>query len=206
MPLALVQAAAYIQKQAPDYSVQRYLEEFRRSNKRKTSLLNQEAGHLRRDGEAKNSIIITWQISFEHVQSTRRSAANLLSLMSHFDRQGSRKHYFASRALRELRTKTQGQRTKRKEIVMKRTALRKPVPTTGLKMMFSHYETTHSFLSRRMRTRWRCTAWCSWRRKSGLKARNKRKNGDSSSSPASAQRFRQENMRIGRSAESLFRT
>lgn len=88
MPLALVQAAAYIQKQAPDYSVQRYLEEFRRSNKRKTSLLNQEAGHLRRNGEAKNSIIITWQISFEHVQSTRRSAANLLSLMSFFDRQG----------------------------------------------------------------------------------------------------------------------
>jgi hypothetical protein len=88
MPLALVQAAAYIRKRAPDYSVQRYLEEFRKSEKKKTGLLNREAGHLRRDGEAKNSIIITWQISFEHIQSTRRSAANLLSLMSFFDRQG----------------------------------------------------------------------------------------------------------------------
>jgi tetratricopeptide (TPR) repeat protein len=88
MPLALVQAAAYIQKRAPHYSVQRYLEEFRRSDKRKASLLNQEAGHLRRDEEAKNSIIVTWQISFEHIRSMRRSAADVLSLMSFFDRQG----------------------------------------------------------------------------------------------------------------------
>jgi putative hemolysin len=88
MPLALVQAAAYIQKRAPHYSVQQYLEEFRRSDKRKATLLDQEAGHLRRDDQAKNSIIITWQISFEHIRSTRRSAADLLSLMSFFDRQG----------------------------------------------------------------------------------------------------------------------
>ncbi|KAH7372279.1 P-loop containing nucleoside triphosphate hydrolase protein, partial [Pyrenochaeta sp. MPI-SDFR-AT-0127] len=88
MPLALVQAAAYIQKRAPHYSVQQYLEEFRRSDKRKASLLNWEAGHLRRNEEANNSIIITWQISFEHIRSTKRSAADVLSLMSFFDRQG----------------------------------------------------------------------------------------------------------------------
>lgn len=189
MPLALVQAAAYIQKRAPDYSVQRYLEEFRRSNRRKTSLPDQEEGHLRRDGEAENSII-TWQISFEHIQSTRRSAANLLSLMSFFDRQGIPKALLRDPGVTRIVHETQGQRTKRKETVTRRTALRKSAPTTGLKMMFSHYETTHSFLSRRMRTRWRCTAWCSWRRKSGSKARNKRKNGGSSSSRASTQRFR----------------
>ena len=88
MPLALVQAAAYIRKQAPRCSVRQYLKEFQKSDKKKTSLLNHEAGHLRRDEEAKNSIIITWQISFNYIRSTRRSAADLLSLMSFFDRQG----------------------------------------------------------------------------------------------------------------------
>jgi tetratricopeptide (TPR) repeat protein len=88
MPLALVQAAAYISKRGPHYSVQQYLEEFRKNDKRKVSLLNQGAGHLRRNEEANNSIIITWQISFEHIWRTRQSAANILSLMSFFDRQG----------------------------------------------------------------------------------------------------------------------
>ncbi|KAF2249838.1 TPR-like protein [Trematosphaeria pertusa] len=88
MPLALVQAAAYIQKRAPRCSVRQYLEEFEKSDKKKTSLLDYEAGNLRRDGEARNSIIITWQISFDHIRSARQSAADLLSLMSFFDRQG----------------------------------------------------------------------------------------------------------------------
>jgi tetratricopeptide (TPR) repeat protein len=88
MPLALVQAAAYIRQRAPRCSVQQYLEEYRQSDSRKTSLLNREAGHLRRDESASNSVLITWQISFDHIRSTRQSAAGLLSLMSFFDRQG----------------------------------------------------------------------------------------------------------------------
>jgi tetratricopeptide (TPR) repeat protein len=88
MPLALVQAAAYIRERAPRCSVQQYLEEYRQSDSRKTSLLNREAGHLRRDAAASNSVLITWQISFDHIRSTRQSAAGLLSLMSFFDRQG----------------------------------------------------------------------------------------------------------------------
>ncbi|KAH7119994.1 hypothetical protein B0J11DRAFT_492136 [Dendryphion nanum] len=88
MPLALVQAAAYIRQRALRCSVQQYLDEFRKSDKRKTVLLEKEGGHHRRDWEAKNSIIITWQISFDHIRSTQPSAADLLSLMSFFDRQG----------------------------------------------------------------------------------------------------------------------
>jgi tetratricopeptide (TPR) repeat protein len=88
MPLAIVQAAAYIMQRAPRCSVQQYLEDFRNSNSRKTSLLNHEAGHLRRDWGAKNSIITTWQISFDYICEVRLSAADLLSLMSFFDRQG----------------------------------------------------------------------------------------------------------------------
>jgi UDP-2,3-diacylglucosamine pyrophosphatase LpxH len=88
MPLALVQAAAYIRQRAPRCSVQQYLEDFHKSDRKRTSLLDYDGGHLRRDEEAKNSILITWQISFDHILRARRSAADLLSLMSFFDRQG----------------------------------------------------------------------------------------------------------------------
>ncbi|KAL8637133.1 MAG: hypothetical protein Q9228_005565 [Teloschistes exilis] len=66
MPLAIVQSAAYIHQRAPRCAVRKYLEDFRKSDHKKTSLLNYEGGQLRRDWEAKNSIIITWQISFEY--------------------------------------------------------------------------------------------------------------------------------------------
>jgi len=88
MPLAIVQAAAYIKQRAPRCSVRKYTEKFERSEEGKTSLLNYEAGQLRRDYEANNSIVTTWQISFDHINQTRPSAADLLSLMSFFDRQG----------------------------------------------------------------------------------------------------------------------
>ncbi len=88
MPLAIVQAAAYISQRAPRCSVRQYLERFWKSDRKKTNLLNYEGGHLRRDREARNSIITTWQISFDHIRQARPSAADLLSLMSFFDRQG----------------------------------------------------------------------------------------------------------------------
>ena len=88
MPLAIVQAAAYICRRAPRCSIQQYIEQFQKNDTGKATLLKYEGGHLRRDREAQNSIIITWQISFDHIRQTRRSAADLLSLMSFFDRQG----------------------------------------------------------------------------------------------------------------------
>ncbi|KAK0113068.1 hypothetical protein ONS95_014774 [Cadophora gregata] len=86
MPLAIIQAAAYISQRAPRCSVSEYLDQFRKSDREKTSLLDNQAGHLRRDREAANSIIITWHISFEHIRQSKPSAADLLSLMSLFDR------------------------------------------------------------------------------------------------------------------------
>jgi tetratricopeptide (TPR) repeat protein len=98
MPLALVQAAAYISQRAPLCSVAQYLDQFRKSEHKRTSLLSYDKDHLRRDREAKNSIITTWQISFEYIQQTRPSAADLLSLMSFFDRQGIPKNVLQTRA------------------------------------------------------------------------------------------------------------
>ncbi|KAL5370852.1 hypothetical protein DPSP01_014632 [Paraphaeosphaeria sporulosa] len=98
MPLALVQAAAYISQRAPLCSVAQYLDQFRKSERKRTSLLSYDKDHLRRDREAKNSIITTWQISFEYIQQTRPSAADLLALMSFFDRQGIPKNVLQARA------------------------------------------------------------------------------------------------------------
>ena len=88
MPLAIVQAASYIIHHSPRCSVSQYLEKLQKSDHHATMLLNHEAGHIYRDWEAKNSILLTWQISFGHIRRIKQPAADLLSLMSFFDRQG----------------------------------------------------------------------------------------------------------------------
>lgn len=88
MPLAIVLAGAYIQQQGSRYSLLHYIDEFTENDRRKTSLLDYEAGHLLHDPEATNSIVIAWQISFKYLRKQWPSSADLLSLMSFFDRQG----------------------------------------------------------------------------------------------------------------------
>jgi tetratricopeptide (TPR) repeat protein len=88
MPLAIVQAASYINHRSPRCSALQYLEKLRQSDRQATKLLNHEGRHIHRDWKAKNSIVLTWQISFDHIRRIRQSAADLLSLMSFFDRQG----------------------------------------------------------------------------------------------------------------------
>ncbi|KAF2994399.1 hypothetical protein E8E13_002869 [Curvularia kusanoi] len=87
IPLAITQAAAYIGRGAR-MTVTRYIEEFRKSTKKQECLLRWDAGELRRDASASNSIVTTWQMSFEQIQRERQSAADLLSLMSFFNPQG----------------------------------------------------------------------------------------------------------------------
>ncbi|KAJ5671003.1 P-loop containing nucleoside triphosphate hydrolase protein [Penicillium longicatenatum] len=88
MPLAIVQAAAYIKQRFPRLSIISYVEQFRKSNRQKTRLLRYDELDHRRDSEASSSILTTWQIAFDHIQKIRPTAADLLSLMSFFDRQG----------------------------------------------------------------------------------------------------------------------
>ncbi|KAK4186675.1 kinesin light chain, partial [Podospora australis] len=88
VPLAISQAAAYIRIRAPRSSPEKYLAEFQKGEGQKIRLLQYDGGDLRRDGGASNTILTTWQISFDHIRSKRPSAAKLLSLMSFFDRQG----------------------------------------------------------------------------------------------------------------------
>ncbi|KAJ3453696.1 hypothetical protein MRS44_017943 [Fusarium solani] len=88
MPLAITQAAAFINRRAPRMSISKYPDEFRRSDTKRVRLLNRDAGDLRRDDSASNSIVTTWQITFEQIRRERPSAANLLSFMSCFSPQG----------------------------------------------------------------------------------------------------------------------
>nr|POF13749.1 vegetative incompatibility protein het-e-1 [Quercus suber] len=86
MPLAITQAAAYIRERRPRCSARRYCEQIEQSRESRIDLLRRHVSLPSRDAEAINSIMLTWQISFEHVYQTQRSAAELLPLMSFCDR------------------------------------------------------------------------------------------------------------------------
>ncbi|KAF4340256.1 tpr domain protein, partial [Fusarium beomiforme] len=92
VPLAISQAAAYISRRTPRTSVAKYLAGFKRSKRKRVELLSEDSGNLRRDlrqdGAASNSVLTTWQFSFDHIRAKRSSAADLLFLMSFFNRQG----------------------------------------------------------------------------------------------------------------------
>ena len=88
MPLAITQATSYIVQKRPRVSLKQYLEKLKSGNQEEAILLSHDGEALRRDIEADSSIILTWQISFDHIRHVRRSASNLLSFMSYFDSQG----------------------------------------------------------------------------------------------------------------------
>ncbi|KAK7423699.1 hypothetical protein QQX98_000889 [Neonectria punicea] len=88
IPLAITQAAGYINRRAPRISVRTYLNNLQKNDKKKGSLLNTDGGDLRRDEAVSNSVVITWQVTFEQIRRERPSAADLLSFMSFFNPQG----------------------------------------------------------------------------------------------------------------------
>ncbi|KAF5987527.1 kinesin light chain [Fusarium bulbicola] len=88
IPLAITQAAAYINRRSPRESVESYLEAFQESDQKKNSLLEVDLGDLRRDEIVSNSVITTWQVTFEKIRQEKPSAADLLSFMSLFDHKG----------------------------------------------------------------------------------------------------------------------
>ncbi|KAM0714705.1 hypothetical protein Q7P37_009722 [Cladosporium fusiforme] len=87
MPLALTQAAAYIRRRGRRSSVRVYIAELQASELAQLSLLDRDFDDHRRDGEATNPILKTWQISFDYIRAKRETAAELLSMMCFCDRQ-----------------------------------------------------------------------------------------------------------------------
>ncbi|KAK4121237.1 hypothetical protein N657DRAFT_623449 [Parathielavia appendiculata] len=86
MPLAISQAAAYINRRAPRVTVRDYNDMLRNHDKKGT-LLGAEYQELRRYGVASNSILTTWMVTFDQLQRERPTAADLLSLMTFFSPQ-----------------------------------------------------------------------------------------------------------------------
>ncbi|KAH0443511.1 kinesin [Colletotrichum camelliae] len=86
IPLALNQAAAYIYRRTRA-TIQSYMDELRKSEKRKDALLRSDRGDARRYPGVSNSVVLTWQLTFEQIRKEQRRAANLLSLMSCFHSQ-----------------------------------------------------------------------------------------------------------------------
>jgi hypothetical protein len=73
---------------SPRMTVLKYLEYFRRSETNQISLLSKDGGDLRNDPEIPNTVMITWQISFNQIKLQTALAADLLSRMCILDRQG----------------------------------------------------------------------------------------------------------------------
>lgn len=83
LPLAITQAAAYICAQGKHFFAHQYLQ---RLEDQKSSLLREHIPLPDRDREASNSVLLTWRVSFEHINKIQQSAADLLALMSFCDR------------------------------------------------------------------------------------------------------------------------
>ena len=88
LPLAITQAAAYISARVTRITVPRYLALYRNDEVSQSRLLDEESGDLRRDPGVPNSVIRTWQISFDQIKDKWPSAARLLSIIAMLDRQG----------------------------------------------------------------------------------------------------------------------
>lgn len=87
LPLAIKQAAAYIINIPSSMTISKYLQYFRKNEKQQEALLLKDFHNLTRDHDLKNSIILTWQLSFDQISKRNPAAADLLALLSFLDPQ-----------------------------------------------------------------------------------------------------------------------
>ena len=85
VPLALVQATAYISTQC--CSISEYLDLYRESDENRIGLLSDDFEDDVRDSDIKNPVATTFHITFRHIEEHDRTAADLLSFMSMLDTQ-----------------------------------------------------------------------------------------------------------------------
>lgn len=85
LPLALVQAAAFIQENS--MAVSEYLQLLDGTDGDFVDLLSQEFETMGWDSETPRAVTQAWMISFEQIQQQNTLASELLLLMAFFDRQ-----------------------------------------------------------------------------------------------------------------------
>ena len=86
IPMAIIQAAAYISMREERLSPNQYLLELQWSERERSTLLKEDLDDRLRGDRAQRSIIATLQLTFKSVRAKRPTAMRLLSLMSFFDR------------------------------------------------------------------------------------------------------------------------
>ncbi|KAK0674619.1 hypothetical protein QBC41DRAFT_309154 [Cercophora samala] len=85
LPLALVQAASFIQENS--ITISDYIQLLDESGQKVVDLLSQDFETVGRDSDTPHAVAETWIISFEQIQQRNTLAGELLSIMSFFDRQ-----------------------------------------------------------------------------------------------------------------------
>ena len=85
MPLAINQAVAYMTKRRK--SIRQYLEIFRQSDSHKVRLIKLEFSDNGSEARPRESLATTFIVSFEYLRTEYPDAADLLSIVSFFDRQ-----------------------------------------------------------------------------------------------------------------------
>ena len=86
LPLALVQATAFIQENS--MTISGYLNLLNKGDDDLVELLSQPFEEVGRDSSIPNAVIATWLISFNQITKQYPKASAVLSLASFFDRQG----------------------------------------------------------------------------------------------------------------------
>ncbi len=84
LPLAIIQAAAFINKN--NITIFEYLDALRADDKDIKDLLSEKLEDSRRDTDTSNSVIRTWNLSFEQIRKQKPRAVEILSLMPILDR------------------------------------------------------------------------------------------------------------------------
>jgi tetratricopeptide (TPR) repeat protein len=84
LPLALVQAAAFMQQKS--VSIDKYLELLDKSDQNLVDLLSQDFETVGRDLETPRAVTETWILSFDQIQRQNTFAGELLALMGFLDR------------------------------------------------------------------------------------------------------------------------
>ena len=86
-PLAIEQAAAYINQNAPRCTIRQYIERLPKSDPSRTALWYYGAEHERGEPKITNPILSTLKVSIEHLYTYKPSAVNLLSSMSSYNQE-----------------------------------------------------------------------------------------------------------------------
>lgn len=100
LPLALAQAAAFME--ANTMGVGEYLDMLRDSDQAVVDLLSEDFETVGRDRLAPRAVAETWMLSFEQIKRQSPLAAELLSLMSFFDRQAIPVEFLVSNSTQGL--------------------------------------------------------------------------------------------------------